>query len=237
MANEINKEEIKQSSDANIRALQNIVEGLPRTDHMTLPAIQITEIDPETRTRLGMIADINKSKNDEDVIGKEGRTRSQIRNEFMYGVSDLSEEGAKHQLVVNEGEEGRESVTIIAPVIEVTNADGEVEETQAEELTIEATPANIAPIDKDAPHDPVEARTAAGLAEDGSEGQPVDGPAQPRNIPGTPYQPGVTYPTANPDLGSQGKIGGAPARDVPAPAPPPVTPTEGGTGGTGGETS
>jgi hypothetical protein len=203
MANGNKKEEVQQNkraTDSTLRALQDTVDSLPRTDHMTLPAVQITAIDDETIAKMRMISEINKAKNAEDVVNEEGLTLGQVRNQFLYGVTDANEEGAKHEVVVNETEDGRESVTIIAPVIEVTNADGEVEEVQDEPVVIEATPANIAPIDKDAPKDPVAAREAAGLNPDGSEGDPIGGPAA---------QPGVVKQSdANQNLGTLNKVGG-----------------------------
>jgi hypothetical protein len=176
MANEERKEELKKetmATDSTIRELQATVNALPRTDHMTLPAIQVTRIDDETLARMQAVADINDATSGKDKIGKTGKTLEQVKNEFMYGVSDLSDEAGKHELVVKEGKSGTQSVTIIPPVIKVTGKDGKEEEVQDAKIVIEATPANIAAVDADAPHNPVEAREATGLDADGSKGDPV----------------------------------------------------------------
>lgn len=173
MANEERKEELKNetlATDSTVRELQQTVNALPRTDHMTLPAIQVVEIDDETRARAEAIADINNSKSGK--IGKTDKTLEQIRNEFRFGVSNLDDEAGKHEIVIKEGKEGTQSVTIIPPAITIVNSEGKEEEVQDAKLVIKATPANIAPIDADAPHNPVEAREAAGLNADGSEGSP-----------------------------------------------------------------
>lgn len=174
MANEDRKEELKNetlATDSTVRELQQTVAALPRTDHMTLPAIQIVEIDDETRARAQAIVDLNNAKSGK--IGKTGKTKEQIANEFMYGVTNLDDAAEKHQIEVKEGKNGVQSVTVIPPVIKVTNEQGEVEEVQGKKLVIEATPANVAPVDADAPKNPVEAREAAGLNPDGSEGEPI----------------------------------------------------------------
>jgi hypothetical protein len=175
MANEERKEELRNqalSTDSTIRELQETVNALPRTDHMTLPAIQVTRVDDETRARQQAIVDINNAKSEKTKIGDTGKTLGEIRNEFMYGVSDLSKEGPKHELIVKEGKEGTQSVTIIPPVIKIVNAEGEEKEVQDKKIVIEATLPNIAAVDADAPKNPVEAREAAGLNADGSEGTP-----------------------------------------------------------------
>jgi hypothetical protein len=203
MANENKKEVIQEdrrAADSTIRALQETVDSLPRTDHMTLPAVQITAIDEETLARMRMISEVNKGGDSEAVVNEEGLTLGAVRNQFLYGVTEGEERGSKHEIVVNSTEDGSESVTIIPPVIEVQNAEGELEEVQDEPVTIEATGANIASVDKDAPQNPVAAREAAGLNPDGSEGDPIGGPAA---------QPGsVKAPDATQNLGTLNKVGG-----------------------------
>lgn len=176
MANEERKEELNRetlATDSTIRELQQTVNALPRTDHMTLPAIQVTEIDEETVARMQAVADINDARSDKAKVGKTGKSLEQIRNEFKFGVSDLSQEAGKHEIIVKEGKDGVQSVTIIPPAITIINSEGKEEESQDAKLVIEATPANIAAVDAKAPKNPVEAREAAGLNADGTEGDPI----------------------------------------------------------------
>ena len=196
MANEENK---VMSTDSTIRELQEIVDVLPRTDHMTLPAIQITEIDDETLARMQAIADINDAKSDKEKVGD--KTVGQVKNEFMYGVSDLDQEAGKHELVVKEGREGTRSVTVIPPVIKATDEDGKEHEVQSEKLVITPTPANVAAVDADAPHNPVEAKEATDEAS-----KPTDTPVEKPVIPASPATPNATpsssaqAPIVNPNL-------------------------------------
>ena len=210
MANEKKKEEIREArlaTDSNIRELQQTVAALPRTDHMTLPAIQVAEIDEQTRARAAAIVAINNARNADDVVDEEtGKTLGQVKSEFEYGVSDMNEEAGKHEIQINETENGLETVTIIPPVREVTNEQGEVVEVKDEEVVIEPTPANIAPVDVNAPHNPVEAREAAGLNPDGSEGdtQVVPGSGQ----TGAPSAREAAPQGQPVNMGTREKVGG-----------------------------
>ena len=58
---------VNTSNDTTIMELQEIVNNLPRTDHMTLPAVQITKIDEETKTRSEDIVKINESRDMSEV--------------------------------------------------------------------------------------------------------------------------------------------------------------------------
>lgn len=185
-----NEEKKVMSTDSTIRELQQVVDALPRTDHMTLPAIQITEIDEETQARMQAIADINNAKSDKEKIGD--KTVGQIKNQFAYGVSDMDEEAGKHEIIVKEGREGTRSVTIIPPVIIGVDENGKEHEIQSDKLVIEPTPANIAPVDADAPKNPVEGREAA------EETQAVEEPVARPIVPATP-----TIPNATPSSSAQ----------------------------------
>ena len=183
MANEENK---VMSTDSTIRELQEIVDVLPR-------------IDDETLARMQAIADINDAKSDKEKVGD--KTVGQVKNEFMYGVSDLDQEAGKHELVVKEGREGTRSVTVIPPVIKATDEDGKEHEVQSEKLVITPTPANVAAVDADAPHNPVEAKEAADEAS-----KPTDTPVEKPVIPASPATPNATpsssaqAPIVNPNL-------------------------------------
>jgi hypothetical protein len=227
MANEVKKkEEIKEAqvaSDSTVRELQKTVDALPRTDHMTLPAIMITEIDEETLARMASVEAINKATKPDEVIDEEGKTLQQVRNEFEFGVTNLDDEAGKHEFIVEGNARETESVTVVPPVAVVVNAEGEEEEVQGDPVVIKPTPANIAPVDAEAPHNPVEAREAVGLAVDGSEGEaPIGTPALPGGIPTNPQpEAGVTKefgtapkvggdtPTNRPNLGGSGNPLGA----------------------------
>lgn len=250
MANEEkNKEETRTESKATsptVRELQNTVESLPRTSHMTLPAVSITKIDDETLASMKRMSEINKATSYEDEVGEQ--TVGEIRRKFVYGVSGDSEEGAKHEVIENDDM----SVTVIPPARKITDASGEVREVKGREVTFEATPANIAPIDKDAPHDPVQARVRAGLAADGSEGDPIGnmaplrrgGPSQPRVEKNdgdglnrgtggdTATAPGTGGGTGAGVGGGTGTTGGTPTTG----GTTGTTGTRGGTGTTGGNT-
>lgn len=157
MANEINKKTAEQvveqstavEADNAVRELMDMVERLPRTDGMTLPAVGITIIDEETAARMKAIAAINAATDPNVVIDEEGKTLQQVRNEFTYGVTNLDETGAKHTFEVTTDENGNSAVKITAP---------EVEGQESSSVVIAATPPNIAPIDAGSPTNPVEAR-------------------------------------------------------------------------------
>ncbi len=159
MANETNKktvEEVVETSttieaDGAVKDLMELVESLPRTDHRTLPAVGVTILDEDTAIRMRAIAAINSATDPDEKVDETGRTLQQVRNEFEFGVSDLNEEGPKHTFEVSKSEDGTGEVKVIAPEI-----NGE----QAEPVIIAATPANIAPVDVDAPKNPVEAKEA-----------------------------------------------------------------------------
>src|SRR5688572_30713114 len=122
-----NKENEVQASDPILRELVERVESLPRTDHMTLPAVMVNEIDDETRARMASIKAVNDARNPDDVIDESGKTLAQVRREFEFGVSEEDEEGGKHSFKFEEGEHGIQKVTVIPPVHKVINAEGEVE--------------------------------------------------------------------------------------------------------------
>jgi hypothetical protein len=178
MANETNKKSNEttatvSSADTTVRELEASIENLPRTDHMTLPALMVNTIDAETAARMKTIETINEAKKPDDVVDETGRTFQQVRNQFEFGVTELDEKGSKHEFEV--GSDG--SITVIAP---------EINDEHRREVTIVPTPANIAPVDADAPKDPVEARVAEGKAEDGSEGEATGAVGKETVFVGTP---------------------------------------------------
>lgn len=135
--------------------LKALVDSYPRTDGMTLPAISVTEIDPETVARVDVISKIHNAENDGVVVDSEGRTVAQVRNLIEFGVADLDgnlPEGAgKHE--VTTAEDG--TVTIVSP-----NTEGD------QKVVLKPTPRNISPMDVGAPTNPVEEKIALGLPED-----------------------------------------------------------------------
>lgn len=215
------------STDSTLRELKETVDSLPRTDHMTLPAIQIAKIDDETKARMEAISKINNATKSDEVVTEDGRTLQEIRNEFEFGVTDLSDEGFKHKLTLSKDSEGNET-------LKVQGAYDKAEEA----IEIKATPANIAPVDVDAPHNPVEAKEAGHKTNAPISGDPVKGATFSGGGTGTTGTGSGTassgMPSSNPSgeggtSGSTGTVGNA----TPSSNPSGGAGTTAGTGGTG----
>lgn len=138
-------------TDTTVNELKQTVDALPRTDFMTLPAVNIVTIDDETLRQMEMTRRMNAGGNPDDVVNDQnGITRQQYRDMIEFGVmpdGSVPEGSGKHTFDVNTAADGSvESVTINPP------------EEGGQSVEIAAAPANVAPMDADQPTNPVEAR-------------------------------------------------------------------------------
>lgn len=117
-----------------VRELEELVASLPRTDGMTLPAVQIVKIDDEAIKRSEEVVAINAATKAEDVINSEGKTLGEVRNEAVFGMKNPMEGGEKHTF--KDGEDG--SFIIVPPTI-----NGE----KQDDIVIKPTPPNVAAVD------------------------------------------------------------------------------------------
>jgi hypothetical protein len=125
--------------------LKASIENLPRTDHMTLPAVQIVRIDEEAEARFNRTVAVNHATSADEVVTEDGKTLEQVRNENLFGVTNLDDKAAKHTIKVD-----GDNVIIVAPI---KDAEGNKAET-----VIAPTMQNIAAVDAGAPTNPVEAK-------------------------------------------------------------------------------